>query len=142
MDDIDTAILNVLQHSGRIPMTELAARVGLSPTPCARRVRSLEDAGVIRGYSALVDRKALGYQVEVLVLVRLGTTSQSVTDEFEARVAALPQVEDLCVIAGEYDYLLRVFCTDLEAFEQFTRTELRGGQPEVDVESLIVLKHV
>lgn len=117
MDDIDRAILIELQRHGRIPNNELADLVGLSPSPCLRRVRNLESAGVISGYTAVLDRAAVGCRYEPIVWVTLATVTRASMLEFEEAVTAVPQIVEAARMMGQPDYLLRVVVADAEAFE-------------------------
>ncbi|RMH72675.1 MAG: Lrp/AsnC family transcriptional regulator [Actinomyces sp.] len=118
MDAIDRAILHHLQRRGRIPNNELADLVGLSPSACLRRVRQLEDTGVITGYVALVDRDAVGCAYEPLVWVTLDTVTADSLLEFEQAVAEVPEIVEVARMMGQPDYLVRVVAADAEAFER------------------------
>lgn len=118
MDQLDRAILNHLQHEGRLPNNELADRVGLSPSPCLRRVRALEEQGVITGYGAIVSPVEVGRSYEALVWVTLTEINRPSMLEFEERVATLGDVIEAYRMFGQPDYLLRVAVADLAAFEQ------------------------
>ena len=115
MDRLDYAILRELAENGRLTNTELADRVGLSPSPCLRRVRNLERAGVISGYHASVDMAALGRGFEVLVNVDLTRKDRVTFEAFEAAVAALDEVIEIRRMFGLPDYLLRVTTSRLES---------------------------
>lgn len=117
MDSIDRAILYHLQRDGRIPNNELAELVGLSPSPCLRRVRNLEADGVITGYAALLDRDAVGCDYEPIVWVTLSTVTRSSMLEFEEAVQAIPEITEAARMMGQPDYLLRVVCSDAHSFE-------------------------
>lgn len=117
MDSIDRAILYHLQRDGRIPNNELAELVGLSPSPCLRRVRNLEADGVITGYTALLDRDAVGCDYEPIVWVTLSTVTRSSLLEFEEAVQAIPEITEAARMMGQPDYLLRVVCSDAHSFE-------------------------
>jgi DNA-binding Lrp family transcriptional regulator len=117
MDDVDRAILVELQRNGRIPNNELADAVGLSPSPCLRRVRNLEAAGVIAGYTAIVDRSAVGCSYEPIVWVTLATVTRASMLEFEEAVTAVPQIVEAARMMGQPDYLLRIVTADADAFE-------------------------
>jgi Lrp/AsnC family transcriptional regulator, leucine-responsive regulatory protein len=117
VDAIDHAILVELQANGRIPNNELAERVGLSPSPCLRRVRQLEADGVIVGYRALLDRRLVGRSYEPLVWVTLAVVTRESMDEFEAEVCAIPEVLEVLRMMGQPDYLLRIATRDPESFE-------------------------
>lgn len=117
MDGIDRAIIAQLQRDGRISNLELADRVGLSPSPCLRRVRQLEAAGVIAGYTAIVDRRSIGRSYEPLVWVTLSTVTRESMTEFEAAVEAIDDVVEAMRMMGQPDYLLRIETTDAASFE-------------------------
>lgn len=119
MDEIDRAILFQLQHNGRMPNNELADRVGLSPSPCHRRVKQLEAAGTIRRYAALVDPAAIGRAYEVLVWVTLREVTRDSMAAIEARFDELDEVTEAFRMMGQPDYLVRVAVTDAAAFESF-----------------------
>ncbi len=117
MDAIDRAILGQLQHNARLPNNELAERVGLSPSPCLRRVKLLEDAGIIAGYTAVVDRKQIGRSYEPLVWVTLSEVTRDSMTAFEASVQSIPDVIEVLRMMGQPDYLLRVATRDADSFE-------------------------
>lgn len=118
VDDIDRAIIDQLQRDGRLPNNQLADRVGLSPSPCLRRVRQLEHDGVILGYTAVVDRAAVGCGYEPLVWVTLKEVTRDSMAAFEDAVHGIPQVLEVLRMMGQPDYLLRVVARDADAFEQ------------------------
>ena len=117
MDDIDRAIVYQLQRQGRIPNNELADLVGLSPSPCLRRVRNLETVGVITGYTAVLDRAAIGCEYEPIVWVTLSIVTRESMLAFEAAIQDIPEVVEAARMMGQPDYLLRVVTTDAAAFE-------------------------
>ncbi|MEO0493939.1 MAG: Lrp/AsnC family transcriptional regulator [Actinomycetota bacterium] len=124
MDSIDRAILRELQRSGRIANNDLAERVGLSPSPCLRRVRRLEADGVITGYSAVVDREVVGCAYEPIVWVTLASVTRESMLEFEEAIQAIPSIVEAARMMGQPDYLLRVVATDAAAFEAIYMDEL------------------
>jgi Lrp/AsnC family leucine-responsive transcriptional regulator len=124
IDDIDQRILVRLQEDGRITNHELANRVGLSPSPCLRRVRQLETSGVIGGYVALLNPEALGLGVTAFVRVRLDGQDDRHLAAFEEAVADLPEVMECYLMTGESDYQLRVLVSSLAEFEDFLRQKL------------------
>lgn len=117
MDDIDRAILHHLQREGRIPNNELADLVGLSPSPCLRRVRHLEAKGIITGYTAVLDRSAVGCEYEPIVWVTLSTVTRDSMLAFEEAIQVIPEIVEAARMMGQPDYLLRVVTADAEAFE-------------------------
>ena len=118
MDRIDRQILAELQQDGRLTLTELAERVGLSLSPCHRRLRALERSGAISGYHAHLDADALGLTFEALVFVTMRGGDRATVDAFEQAVAAIPHVREAQRLFGEPDYLLRVITADLPAFQK------------------------
>lgn len=117
MDDIDCAIIDHLRRDGRLTNVELADRVGLSPSPCLRRVRQLEATGVITGYTAVVDPAAIGRSYEPLVWVTLSRVTRESMTEFEDAVQAIDEVVEAMRMMGQPDYLLRVATADANSFE-------------------------
>lgn len=124
LDAIDWRILRELQADGRITNVALADKVGLSAPPCLRRVRALEEAGVITGYAALVDEKVLGFPVEGFVLVGLHSQAETDLRAFENRVLAWPLVRQAHMLSGESDYMLQCVAPSLEAFHDFVLKEV------------------
>ena len=142
MDDLDRRILAELQRDGRISLTELAERVQLSASPCHRRLRALEAAGIITGYRAEIDAHAVGLGFEALVFVTMNSSDAVVLADFEAAVLRLPNVLQAERLFGEPDYLLRIVSRDLAAFQALYDTRL-GELPGVQrLTSTLVMKHV
>ena len=131
LDATDRSILGVLQRDGRITNAELAATVGLSQSAALRRTRSLEDSGVIAGYSALIDPDAVGRGTTVFVELSLDAQSGARLDEFEAAIAECPEVVSCHLMAGDFDYLLQVVCADVGDYERIHRDWL-SQLPGVD----------
>jgi DNA-binding Lrp family transcriptional regulator len=119
LDDLDRAILRELSADGKLSNVELAHRVGLTPAPCLRRVKRLEETGIIAGYRARLDAEATGRAFCVYMLVQVTMTSGEVVAEFEAQVAALDEVTEMRRVYGEVDYLIRVEVEDSNAYERF-----------------------
>lgn len=119
LDGIDRRIIETLQRDGRLSNADLAEKVGLSASPCWRRVKALEEAGIIKGYVAQVDAKAVGLPVNVFMSVSLTTQVQSALQRFEKAVQQRPEVMECYLMTGDSDYLLRVVVPDLEAYERF-----------------------
>lgn len=131
LDDTDRRILRALQRNGRMQNIELADQVGLSPSPCLRRVRILEEAGVIERYVALLDAVKIGVGLTVFARVWLKSQDVETVDQFTAAVSRLPQVMDCYLMAGDCDFLLRVVAADLDAYRQFQidhLTRIKGVQ--------------
>lgn len=142
LDPIDRLILRELQADGRISNVELAERVRLSPSPCLRRVRSLEERGYIRGYMAVLDRRKVDRGMSVHVMVSLTSQRQETLEAFERAVADLPEVLECYLMAGESDYLLAVAVADLEAYQRFFRERLGEVPGVASLRSLISMKTV
>ena len=124
-DDKDHQILEALQADGRITNQDLSAQVNLSPTPCLRRVRLLEEAGIIQGYTAIVDQKAMGLPVTAFIRLKLERHDDETVQAVEGAVAAMPEVMDCWLMTGQWDYQMRVLAADLEAYEKFVRGQLQ-----------------
>ena len=131
LDAIDWHILNELQADGRITNVELARRVGISAPPCLRRVRALEEAGLIRGYRTLLDEKQLGYEVTAFAMVGLHSQTEADLIAFENTVNGWPEVRECYMLSGEVDFLLKCVVPDLQSFQNFIIRELTAT-PNVD----------
>ena len=142
LDSIDHKILAELQRDARLTHQELSERVGLSPTPCSRRIRNLEDAGVITGYSANIDETKLGFGFTVFVSVQLDRQIDDRLINFENEVGLLPEVIDCWLMTGNRDYLLRVAVTDLLEFERFLTGRLTKVEGVASIESSIPIRRV
>ncbi|WUJ67921.1 Lrp/AsnC family transcriptional regulator [Kribbella soli] len=140
MDEVDRAILGVLEQDGRISNAELAARVGLSPSPCLRRVQRLEQNGVIRGYRAVIDPAAVERGLRVLAGVRLVRHARADVAAFERAVMKLPGVVYCHHVTGNFDYLLQVEVADLPAYEEFHANQLAGLPAVATVTSYVAMK--
>jgi len=140
VDEVDRSILVVLERHGRISNSELAARVGLSPSPCLRRVRQLEEVGVIRGYRALIDPAAIERGLRVFAGVRLVRHPRAEVVAFETGVIHLPGVVACHHITGNFDYLLQVEVADLPAYEHFHANELAALPGVATVTSYVTMK--
>ncbi len=126
LDATDRRLLAALQRDGRASIVELAERVGLSATPCQRRVRRMEEAGVIQGYAARVDAARVGLPLQAFVQVALQSHAEEVVERFHKALAARPEVLAAYTMSGDMDYLLHVLAPDMEAFGDFaTRALLR-----------------
>lgn len=134
MDSKDRQIIRALQRNGRATNLELAEQVNLSPSPCLRRLRLLEESGVIRGYRAEVDAKAYGLPVTVFIRIRLERHSADLVKVFESRIKALDEVLECHLMTGPADYLLRVMVEGLDAYEDFIRNRIHpiGGIGSID----------
>ena len=142
LDRFDLRILAVLQDDAGLPTTELARRVGLSTSPCWRRVRRLQQEGVIRRQVVHVDRDKLGLSFVVYAYVKLGTINQATIESFERAVARWPEVVLCEMMTGAADYLLKVVTTDVRAYDDFLRSKLLSAGMVTDVQSRIVVHTV
>lgn len=142
IDTIDRVILNILQKDGRIANVDLAERAGLSPSPCARRVKNLEDSGIIARYAALIDQKAVGLPVNVFVNVTLERQVKDALQNFEAAILKRPEVMECYLMTGEADYFLRVVVADLDAYERFLVEHLTRIPGIANIKSSFALKQI
>jgi DNA-binding Lrp family transcriptional regulator len=142
LDDIDLRILEHLQDHARISNVDLAEQVGLSPAPCLRRVRALEEGGVIRGYLALLDQHALNIGVTVFVQVTLDLQVEGRLEIFENAIMKRPEVLECYLMTGDADYLLRVVVPDVPAYERFLRDALTRIESAAGIKSSFALKQV
>jgi DNA-binding Lrp family transcriptional regulator len=142
MDAIDRQILAELQLDGRLTVTELAATVGLSVSPCHRRLRELERSGVISGYRAVVEPAALGLTFQALVFVTMRQEDRDTLLAFERAVAGVPEVLQAQRLFGDPDYLLRVVTRDLDAYAQLEDDHLAALPGVQRLSSTLVMKHV
>ncbi|WP_084587778.1 MULTISPECIES: Lrp/AsnC family transcriptional regulator [Devosia] len=132
---IDRKILRALQEDGRMTIQAIADRVGLSPSPCLRRIRQMERAEIITGYSAMVDQKAAGLPVSVFISIKLERQRARELDAFAAAISRWPEVMDAYLMTGQFDFLLRVVCADLETYEHFLREKLTQVEGVASIES-------
>lgn len=142
IDETDKRILRRLQKDGRISVQDLSEAIGLSATPTARRLRAMEEAGIITGYRAMIDEAALGFDVSVFVSVRLDRQIDGALARFEAAIRTFPEVVDCWLMTGNRDYLLRVATTGLAEFETFLVGRLTKVPGVASIESSIPLRRV
>ena len=142
LDAIDAAILRILQQHGRMSNADLAAKVGLSPSACSRRVDNLEKSGVINGYHARLSNKALDYRMMAVVHISLSGQFAKTLQEFEAAVKKCPNVLVCYLMSGEYDYILRVAARDLEDYERIHRDWLSALPHVVKINSSFALREI
>lgn len=142
LDATDRRILTTLQGDARRRNVDLAEAVGLSPSPCLRRVKALEEAGIIRGYATLVDPDAVGLPVSVFIQVTLEKQVETSLENFETAIAAWPEVMECYLMTGDADYHLRVVCADLAAYERFLMDKLTRVEGVAAIKSSFALKQV
>ncbi|MCW1244160.1 Lrp/AsnC family transcriptional regulator [Pseudomonas sp. SAICEU22] len=124
LDAFDRKILSALQRDGRLSNVQLAEEIGLSPSPCLRRVRMLEEAGVIRGYQAVLDRDEVGLGMTIFVGIKVERHTDERAEAFRQAVTALPEVISAFLVSGESDFLLQVVVPDLRAYDRFVTGKL------------------
>jgi Lrp/AsnC family leucine-responsive transcriptional regulator len=142
LDAVDRKILALLQADGRMSLADLAAKVGLSPSPCLRRVRMLERAGVIARYVAVLDQQAVGLPVSVFVSVKLERQREQALERFAKTIARWPEVLECYLMTGPRDYWLRVVVPDLAAYERFLKQKLTRLEGVASIESSFALEQV
>jgi DNA-binding Lrp family transcriptional regulator len=140
LDRIDRRILQCLQADGRMTNVELARRVGITAPPCLRRVRALEEAGLIRGYHATLAPEALGFPVIVFAQVGLQSQAESDLMAFEALIRAWPEVREAHMLAGETDFLLKIVATDWDSYQRFLSAKLTSAPNVAHVKSAMTLR--
>ncbi|HEX4768044.1 MAG TPA: Lrp/AsnC family transcriptional regulator [Lichenihabitans sp.] len=142
LDAIDRKIVAALQIDARLTMLQLAEQVGLSPSPCARRVRLLEAAGIIQGYVAVIGEKQVGLPVSVFASIKLERQREEELDRFARAVAQWPEVLDCYLMTGQRDFLMRIVVRDLEAYEHFLKDKLTRLDGVASIESSFALGQV
>jgi Lrp/AsnC family leucine-responsive transcriptional regulator len=143
LDTYDKRILEILQADGRISNQELADRIGLSPSPCLRRVRALEEAGIIEGYRALLNAKALGLNLIAFISISMDRHTPERFENFDAQVTAMPEVLECSLITGrDADYQLKVIVRDMEAYQDLLLNKLTRIEGVSGVHSSFVLRQV
>jgi len=143
MDRYDRRILELLQENGRLSNLELAEQIGLSPSPCLRRVRALEEAGVIAGYRALLDAQRLGLSLMALVYISMDRHTPERFANFDTRVRALPEVLECLLITGQQaDYQLKVVVSDMQAYQELLLNRITRIEGVTGVHTSFVLRRV
>lgn len=142
LDAIDRKILSILQKDSRVTMQDLADRVGLSVSPCHRRVKLLEENGIITRYSAMVDQKSLGLHVSVFISIKLERQKEEDLDRFAKAISGWSEVLECYLMTGNRDYLLRVVAADLSSYETFLKTKLTRLNGIASIESSFALSQV
>ena len=142
LDRTDYRILHHLQNNARMSNTELADAIGLSPSPCLRRVKALEQAGVLKRYAGIVDAKAVGLPISVFVSVSMNRQERLGLESFEATIASYKEVMECYLMTGSSDYLVRVVVPDLESYERFLADKLTRIPGIANIQSSFALKQV
>jgi DNA-binding Lrp family transcriptional regulator len=141
-DDFDRKILSELQADGRLPNIELAERIGLSPSPCLRRVRRLEETGVIRGYTALVDPAAWGWTMTAIATIRLVQQNEDDIVMFEQAVRGWDEVLECHLVTGSRDYMLKVAARDLGEYERFIKEKIARLKCVASIETSFIMSTI
>ena len=139
LDTIDAKILDLIQRDASLSVADIADRVGLSSSPCWRRIKRMEEAGIIQGRVTLLERSSLGLGFEVVANVKLALPSKENLEAFEALVQRWPEVMECMTVTGAVDYIVRITTTDMHAYDAFLREKLLGSALVSDVQSRIVI---
>lgn len=143
LDRYDRHILEVLQQDGRISNQDLAERIGLSPSPCLRRVRALEEVGIVAGYRAVLDAKALGLSLMALIHISMDRHTPERFENFEARIGAIPEVMECLLITGQdADYQIKAVVRDMDAYQELLLDRITRIEGVTGVHSSFVLRRV
>jgi Lrp/AsnC family transcriptional regulator, leucine-responsive regulatory protein len=142
LDKSDKIILRMLQGASQQPLTDLAAKAGLSPSTCHRRIKAMEEQGLITGYTATLDRKQLGFANEFFVEVSLAAQSEETLEKFEKAVQRVPEIMECHLMSGQFDYLIRVVAKDAEDYERIHRTRLARLPGVQRIQSSLALRTV
>ena len=142
LDAIDLRIIAAVQDDGRITIQDLAAKVGLSPSPCARRLRMLEEDGVIKGYTAIIDQEKVGLPISAFASIKLELQREEDLDRFAQATARWPEVVDCYLMTGQRDYLLRIVVRDLAAYERFLKDKLTRLKGIASIETSFALGQI
>ena len=140
LDTVDRQILHDLQDDGRMTNVDLAKRAGISAPPCLRRVRVLEDAGIIKGYHADIDADALGYSVLVFAFVGLTSQAEADLQSFERLVSSWPEVRECHMLMGETDFLLKIVAHDWDSFQKFLTSYLTPAKNVSHVKTALAIR--
>lgn len=140
LDVVDAKILDLVQRNAGLSVAEIAEKVGLSSSPCWRRIKRLEEAGIITGRVTLLDRQKLGLDFEVVASVKLALPTRDNLEAFEALVQHWPEVVECMTVTGAVDYVIRILTTDMHAYDNFLRDKLLGSALVSDVQSRIIIK--
>ena len=140
LDKIDRRLLAELQANGRITNVDLANKVGLTPPPCLRRVRTLEEEGAIRGYHADLDASKLGFSIVVFALVSLKSQAEEALCQFEEHVRELPEVRECHMLNGEIDFILKIVSRDLQSFQEFLTSKLTPAPNVASVKTSLTIR--
>ncbi|MCD2172081.1 Lrp/AsnC family transcriptional regulator [Rhizobium sp. C4] len=142
IDETDLRILRAVQADGNLTVTEVAERVGLSQSPCSRRLAALEDAGVIRGKRTILDAKSLGFNTIVIVRIKLQAHEPEGLEKFKRAVRAIPEIQIALLVLGDFDFLLRVVVRDIEHYQHLLQSKLVSLPGVREMQSSVILEVV
>lgn len=142
IDRIDLKIIAAVQLDGRISVNDLAEQVGLSASPCARRLRILEERGIIKGYTATIDQMKVGLPVSAFASIKLERQREEDLDHFSRAIMQWPEVVDCYLMTGQRDYLLRIVVADLQAYEAFLKSKLTRLDGIASIETSFALDQI
>jgi len=142
LDRIDCKILEILQKSGRITNADLAERVNLSPTACLKRVKKIESSGVIKGYKAVLDPEKLGYNINGLVLLKIGDTTRKAVLAFSEALKEIPAITECHMSTGRTDYVARIYAKDFHDYEAIVKDDLARLPNIVSMETLFLFSNL
>ncbi|MBS0248980.1 MAG: Lrp/AsnC family transcriptional regulator [Proteobacteria bacterium] len=142
LDDIDRRIIRELGRDGRITNQELADRVGLSPSPCLRRLRRLEETGVIKGYTVVVDPRAQGWAMTAIATIRLTHQNEDDIEMFEAAVRGWDEILECHLVTGSRDYVLKVVAADLQQYERFIKEKIARLKCVAAIETSFIMNTI
>ncbi len=140
LDNIDAKILHVIQHDAALSVAEIAEQVGLSSSPCWRRIKRMEEDGIIKQRVTRLSRQKLGLDFEVFVAVKLAMPNKENMEQFEQAIQTMPEVVQCAVVTGAVDYMLRIVTSDMHAYDRFLREKLLSFSLVSDVQSRIALR--
>lgn len=140
LDEIDLKLLSQLQETGRKTNVELAKSVGLTAPPCLRRIRALEDSGVIQSYHANVDQSSLGYRITVFAMVSLKSQAEEDLRAFENHVKSIPDIRECHMLNGEIDFILKIVARDLQSFQELLTTQLTSAPNVVSIKTSLTIR--
>ena len=140
LDNIDAKILHLIQSDASLSVSDISDQVGRSSSPCWRRIKRMEEMGIIQSRVTLLDRETLGLNFEVFVAVKLSLPNRTNMEKFEQAISRMPEVVQCAVVTGAVDFMLRVVTTDMHAYESFLREDLLSIDLISDVQSRIVLR--
>lgn len=140
LDNIDAKILHLIQSDASLSVSDISDQVGLSSSPCWRRIKRMEEMGIIKSRVTLLDRETLGLDFEVFVAVKLSLPNRVNMEQFEKSISRMPEVIQCAVVTGAVDFMLRIVTTDMHAYESFLREDLLSIDLISDVQSRIVLR--